>query len=454
MTSAPTLLRSDAGRAAVAAEKVLRTPLLDYQLAELERITAMLDDTRYAYPTVVAIWPRRTGKTTSILSLALGRCLFLPGYRAAYTEKTGHDVSLRFTDWIEAVHASPLAGRFRTRKSAGTERITVKARHSFVRAFPPKPAKLRGDAMDLVILDEAQEHDDELGMALDASIGPTMDTRPRRQLIITGTAGDPTSTYFRRHYDAARAGAPGYVLSEIGTWPADADPTDEDVWHTYHPGLRAGLTDVSALRENLGRLGPDSFAREYGNRWATAADDTLIDTHAWQATAWADPVDQPRRFVVGYDVAWDRSAASVVAAWADDTGTAHLEVVAQRPGTAWLADYLADLWRRRRPHLVVDSGSPARDVTRALQARRVKVEELPTGDYTAACAELVTETHAATVGHRPDVALDAAVAAARKRPIGDRYVIDRRVAVDVSPLTAAAAALYRTRRPPAPPVMI
>jgi hypothetical protein len=452
------MANDDAWMADLAADRILNTPLMDYQRDEIARITERLDDTRYTHRTIVAIWPRRTGKTTSILAVTLGRLLFTTGYRAAYTEKTGHDVSLRFADWIDLVERQPAwRARFKTRKSAGTERITHRQRRGFVRAFPPSPDKLRGDAMDLVILDEAQHHDDTLGQQLDASIGPTMDTRPRRQLIITGTAGGPDSTYFRRHYDAAVAGAPGYLLSEIGTWPDTADPADPATWWEHHPGLRAGLTTQDALAENLGRLGPDRFAREYGNRWATVADNGLIDPAEWAAGAWTRNLDQPpTRFAVAYDAAWDRSAGTILAAWPDpDTpDLIHLEVVDHRPGTAWMADRLADLHKRRRARLSADSASPAKDVTRQLQARKIPVTELPTGDYTAACAELATHVTAGTVTHRPDAALDLAATGARRRNIGDRWVFDRRTALDVSPITAAAVAHYQARRPARAPVMV
>jgi len=129
-------------------------------------------------------------------------------------------------------------------------------------------------------------------------------------------------------------------------------------------------------------------------------------------------------------------------------------VLDHRPGTTWLADRVADLWQRRRPHVVTDSGDPGKDTTRQLQARRVKVEELPTGDYTAACAELVTALHTGTLTYRADAALLAAAGAAKPRGVGDRWLFDRRVAVDVSPVTAAACAVYRARRPAAVPVMV
>ena len=107
---------------------------------------------------------------------------------------------------------------WKTRSSDGTERITARRNGSYLRAFPPIPGRLRSNALDMPIVDEAQEHDDDrVGVKLDADIQPTMSTRPRGQWIVAGTAGDAASTYWHRHYQLAAAGTPGHLLIEVGT---------------------------------------------------------------------------------------------------------------------------------------------------------------------------------------------------------------------------------------------
>jgi phage terminase large subunit-like protein len=141
----------------------------------------------YAYPVCVILFPRQTGKTTFAFDLALGRALEQRDYRAAYTAQTGHVTTERFGERMAELAATPLGRRARIRRSQGTERIAFG--NSYLKAFPPRDGALRGSALDLVIVDEPQEIDAELGVQLDQTILPTFTTRRRRQLILIGTAG-------------------------------------------------------------------------------------------------------------------------------------------------------------------------------------------------------------------------------------------------------------------------
>ena len=446
-------MTGDGWRAELAARTFLRSRLLPYQVDELDRIGDQLDDTHYRHTTVVVLWPRQTGKTTALWLLMMGRMMQLPDYRCAYTAQTGHITSLKFMEWQDLVESKHgWASRWKTRRSAGTERITDLRRHSYLRAFPPLPGKLRSASLDAVILDESQEHTADLGHRLDADVMPTFDTRPRRQFFITGTAGDAYSTYFKHHVQAARDGTPGYLLSEIGTAPPDADPTDPDVWHAYHPGLRAGLTDEHALRMALSTLGEQRFAREYLNQWQTAASRALVDPATWAAVSSPAHAPKPEQVVLGYDTAWDRSASAIVATWlAGDV--LHIEVVEHRPGTAWLVDRLVDYHERLRPILAADSASPAKDVTSTLRHRGIDVRELTLGDYSASCAEMLSRIRDRRLAAVTDPALDHAVRVAVRRHVGDRWVWDRRTEHDVSPLTAATAGAFVASRPTREPVL-
>jgi len=438
------------------ARVLLGTPLLPYQRSIADRIGELDDHGRYRHGTVVLLLPRQCGKTTLAMTIALGRGRSYADYRAVYMAQTGHQTTRRFGEMFDLLTAVPGWQRtWTTRRSSGTEHVRTRPTGSSLRASPPQGDKLRGSALDLVIVDEAQEHGEDTGLELDAGIIPTFTTRPRSQLLIVGTAGTSDSAYFRRHYDAAVAGQPGYLLLEVGAAPAAADPAAPSTWWDNHPGLQAGLTTQDNLQRALSVMGPTQFAREYLNRWALTTDLAVIDAAAWDACARTVTPDQPKRrgLYVAYDASWDRSSGVVVAAWNDDT-TTHLEVVAHRPGTAWLEGFLRDLHRRRRPTLVTDTATPAKDVTTALRTARVPVVELSTPDYTAGCAELVTAVEHRTLRHDNDPALTTATHVARRRPVGDRWVFDRRTAHDIAPLTAAAAAHWHARRPARPPVLV
>ena len=409
---------------------------------------------RYAYPVAVVLIPRQCGKTTFALDTAIGRCVDPGGYdyRAAYTAQTGQITTERITERIHELAATALASRMRATRSAGRERMTFR-RGSYLKAFPPKDGALRGFALDLVVVDEAQEVDELQGIALDQTILPTFTTRPRRQLVVIGTAGTAASAFLARYLALARAGATGVAVIEYGA-DEDDDPTDPAVWRRVHPGLAAGLTDESALRSALSIMGTDGFAREYLNVWASNLA-RVIDARAWSACRRVGAVPRPAVApVLGVDVALDRSAAAVVACWPDTDGIPVVEVVDYRPDVPWCAPRVAELVAAHRIRaVVVDAQGPVLTVADELDRAGIPVTRVDGRDAQVACASLLDRVKAASIGHRAETALDAAVAGAGRRRVADGWVWARRsVTVDVSPLYAASLALWAHDHRPAEPL--
>lgn len=421
--------------------ELLGAPLTGYQIAAAAQLNATNPDGTYLWPKVAILWPRQTGKTTLILCTALGRAR-LPDYRAAYAAQTGHITSQRFKEWNGLIRARPGWARdWRTRDSDGTERITRRATGSYLRAFPPIPGRLRSNALDLVVVDEAQEHDDDrTGADLDADIQPVMDTRPRSQWIVAGTAGDATATYWRRHYDLAAAGTHGHLLLEIGTPPPDADLDDPATWAAHHPGVRTGRTTIAKLQAARDILGPDRFAREYCNQWTQSVADSLFPAGAWRACG------QPGAGITGrphlaLELAPDRASA-VIAAAGESTipGRLHVELVATPPLSA-VADTCRALAARHRAPIHVDPQSPA--VTHLDVLRRSGVPTVTVGlaDLIAAAGVLYDRVTQHTLTHLDQPALTAAAATAVRRRLGSRWTFDR-YAPGGPTITAAAIAVH------------
>jgi len=428
-------------------------PWLPYQRHLADLLGEQTPTGAYRYSVAVCLLPRQTGKTTSVFDLALGRCAMHPRYFAAYTAQTGHVTTERFGERMAQLGSTGLARRVQLRRSQGTERITVGRAGSFLKAFPPKAGALRGSTLDLVIVDECQEIPADLGVTLDQEIMPTQATRPRRQVILIGTAGTDTSAYLARHLAAARAGAPEYALLEYGAEDTD-DPADPAVWHRVHPGLAAGLTDEGALQTALSVMGVASFAREYLNVWQTT-DDRVISAAHWAAIRHRDVTPAVGVApVLGVDVAVDRSATAVVACWPDPGGVPVLEVIRYAPGTAWAAPLLAAARATHSaPPIMADSAGPVLTVVDDLTRLGVPVTQTSTREFTAACAALLDRvTDGAALWHRGDPALDEAAAGASRRTVGDAWGWGRRTSTaDVAPLVAGSLALWgHTHRPPAP----
>ncbi len=393
----------------------------------------------YRYPVVVVNVPRQCSKTTFALDLFIGRALQVPGYRAAYTAQTGHATSARFYERFDAIARHPIGRKARTRRSAGTERLTLPG-GSYVKAFPPISGSLRGDALDLVLMDEAQEHDDELGTALDHTILPVFTTRPRRQLVLLGTAGESPTGYLWRYLEAARAGAPGVALIEYGA-DDDDDPGDPAVWARTHPGMAGGLTDAAYLA-SVHALDPAAFRREYLNVWPRTASSVALDPDAWTACADELQTAAPRgRAVFAVDSNYDRTRTAVAAAWQDGpllragivwTGPTHKARAAVQEHAA--------VWRPRAVRYdPLTSGSIALPAWESVTVRDV-----------AAATDLVLQrVRAGTVRYRPHAELQAAATAATLRPIGDGGQAFRRTGNAAAPLLALSLALLAADRLPA-----
>jgi hypothetical protein len=382
--------------------------------------------------------PRQCGKTTWALDLALGRCLEQADYRAAYTAQTGHVTTERMVERFTELADTPLAARARVRRSAGTERVTLPGR-SYLKAFPPKPGALRSSALDLVIVDEAQEHGTILGEQLDLTILPTFTTRPRRQLILVGTAGTDASDYLRRYLTSAREALPGFAVFEWG-FSDDDDPDDEATWTRTHPGL-GRLTDLDALRTARGPLGSAGFAREYGNRW-TRSTDRVIDSTLW-ATRQLDPAT-PRPagpLCFSLDVAADRGSAAIAVA----TPTGYVELVDNRPGLDWLVPRCVELHAAYAAPFAVDRYGAAGATVDALDRTGLPLLVMKSADVANAAAGLVDAITAGPLTVYPSPALTDAVDGAAIRPLGDSggFAWARRTAAaPVAPLVAVSGALW------------
>lgn len=409
-------------------------PRYALQLIEALSTPHQDDPNGYAHRIAVVLAPRRVVKTTTILDLALARMRRHPGFRSSYTAQTGHDVSELFCEpggLLDTVDAARLK-HHTTSRSQGRERVSYRPpgrRPSFLSAFPPVPGKLRGRARNLVVIDEAQELDD-VGPAIVADVMPTGDTLgARAQLVVSGTAGYGPGWWL----DLVTAGRAGHVLLvELGTWPDGADPLDDQVLIDHHPGLAAGLTTLEALRSVRAALGPQRFAREYGNRWdSTTAADQPIPLDRWD-TCPAAPGGQI--VAAAFDVTPDRRYASVVAV----TDRDHVTV-------RWrghLDDLAANL-----PADVPVYALPGQDGTAtALRAAGVTTSLLTGAQYRAACQLTHDAVAHQQMRHAQQPELREAWQLAARTWHGDTWVLSaRRSGGDITAAVATVLVWGATR---------
>jgi hypothetical protein len=411
---------------------------------------------RFAYQLVVVTVPRQSGKSLLFGVVLDHRALVVPRARAWFTQQSGKHA----VDWLLNEHwplLAPFVPHVHLRRAAGSEHVKWVRSGGLIRPFPPTPDGLHSKVSDLVVVDEPWAFDLVHGRALDAAVVPTTATRPNAQVWKVSTAGDAASTWWLGTVEAGRAAAAADRREGVAffEWacPDHLDPTEPASWPLYHPAYGQTI-GAEAMAGALEMLGPDEFARAYGNRWVSTTS-RVIPLGAWRAAA-EDGVELPGpgEVALAFDVAIDRSDGVIVAGWRDGAAQGHVEIVDYRDGAGWIPERLAELVAKWRPSVVAyGEGGPAIDVADVARRAGVDVVPLSAKDYVAACLgflEALT-TEPPTVGVRRHEALDAAAAGAARRAYGDTWVWSRRQSgTSIAPLTAATVALWAFDHAPAP----
>jgi phage terminase large subunit-like protein len=395
-----------------------------------------------AYREVRVTVPRQSGKTTLMLVVEVDRCNnWGPTQRCLYTAQDRNNSRAKWEEQVEILDHTSLRKMFRARRGNGQERMTWKVTGSTIGITASGETSGHGLTLDLGVIDEAFAQTDERLMQ---AFRPAMMTRRSAQLWILSTMGTDESIFLHDRVDDGRARVEADQRSGVAyfEWSAgdDDDPDDPATWWRCMPGLGHTVT-VETVQADHDAMPADEFARAYLNR-RTASGSPVIDGLSWQACR--EPLSQLAglpRFAL--DVTPERSASSIgVAGWRPDRRR-HLEVVDHRPGTEWVVERLGELVHRWQPlPVMVDPASPAGSLLVDLAAAGIPTETVNAREYGQACGQLYDAVMDRRLAHLDQPVLNLAVAAARKRVLGDAWAWARKVGADISPLCAITLAAY------------
>jgi len=404
------------------------------------------DTGRLVYREVRLTVPRQSGKTTLMLAVMTHRCLLMGDrQRVFYTAQTGKDARLKWEDeHVPVLERSPFGSLISVRRTNGSEAIRWQ-NGSLWSLLATTESAGHGAQADTGVLDEAFAYVDD---RLEQAMKPAMVTRPQPQLWIVSTAGTEDSLYLNEKIDDGRMRAAAGQTSSVAyfEWsaPEDADPGSEETWFGCMPAL--GLTvPVDAIRSDFESMREPEFRRAYLNQRqdrAAAAPWQVISEDSWRECA--DPRSQiADRPTVALDVTPSRAMSSIAAAGRRDDGRPHVEIIGNRPGTSWVLDWFAAEDRvARYRSVVIDPVSGANSLVPELRAMGLKIVEVGARQVVAGCGNFYDMATTGRLRHLDQVPLNAAVAGAKKRNLGDAWAWHRRdTSVDVSPLVAATLAL-------------
>lgn len=402
-----------------------------------------------AYQEIGLTVPRQSGKTTLWLACMVHRALGFgppagPRQNILYTAQTRNDARQKFEDdHVKVLEGSPLRKLFKTRMTNGSEAILWRngSKHGITSTTEKSG---HGATLDFGVVDEAFSHVDD---RVEQAMKPAMVTRRNAQFGWTSTAGSVASLYLLSKVELGRA----VVENELGTglcffeWSADpaSDPADPATWRDCMPAL--GLTALQPAVASFQRsMKPNEFRRAFLNIADTeAAPDAVVDADTWSRLidAQSSALD-PIAFAA--DITPARDAGSIAAAGARRDGRMHAEVVDARRGVDWMIPRILELREKWSPCvLVVDAAGPAGSLIAPLERAGVEVFKPSAREAAQACGQFYDAATSDALRHLDQPELNAALAGAARRPLGDAWAWARKnSSSDISPLVAVTLALF------------
>lgn len=408
--------------------------------------------------------PRQNLKTGVFKQIALGDIYILEVPLITWSAHEFSTTKEALRDMVALIDGTPeLRKRLKTVRFAnddpsielhGGQRIKFKARTK---------SGGRGLTGDRVFLDEAFALTaDHMGALL-----PTLSVVPDPQILYGSSAGLSYSSVLRGVRDRGRAGSSprlGYF-----EWAARTDETCDDpecvhavgasgclldrrdLWKQGNPLLgrtRANGTSLTFeyLEAEREALPPAEFARERMGWW----DDPDEGEPVFPAVRWdgcraaARPAGLPVS-ALAVATSIDEQSTAIVAASVDGDGLVWVKVLESGPGRRWAGEALSGWHEQFGVPVVLDSHSPAASLSEMLERAGVEVRSTSTAEFLDACAGFQDRVLDGALRHVDSPELDAAVAAAVKRTVGDRWAWGRRKSTaDISALEAATLAVWAT----------
>ncbi|WP_372593584.1 hypothetical protein [Actinotalea sp.] len=393
---------------------------------------------------IVVSLPRQTGKTTLQRPLFVERCMSRPQTKAFMCAQMGKYSSERWSDLVSDLESSPLFNSWtRIVRGKGSERCHF-PNSSFISPFAPGPEALHGESPPIVSVDEGWAFSAEEGAQLMRAIRPAQQTLWDRQLWIFSAAGDLDSEWWEALCEAGRESI-NDPLSDMAyfEWAIadDADPYDPAAWD-FHPGLDGLITRETLAEESQpSRNSHADWLRGFMNRSTKQRTKTVLDVASFATLAGPQPDPQPDQVAYAYDVALDRTAASVWSAWRTNDGRLMIQVVKTDEGADWLPEFIAGLYRAEPGATIgADDGGPTRMVTDRLTRAGIPVEVIGGRDAATAWGAFKAEAKAtpARLVHDGSPVLLTQLEAAVERTIGDATSLSRRHSL--GPIDAVVAA--------------
>ena len=387
--------------------------------------------------------PRQNGKTLLLQSRATAGML-LYGEEVIYTAHLQKTATETFEEMREFFEGPKIVKQVKEIKTAlGREQIILKngARIKFLARTRNGG---RGQHGDLLIIDEAQEIDENA----QASFLPAISASLNPQTIYTGTPPDPTAPgiVFRGIRKKALDGETKrtswfeYSVDDIG------DVSERERWAACNPALGRRIM-LSTIESECEQMDPDTFARERLGWWSpvfTQEIEKAINPEAWNACASMAPKPEGKT-AYAVKFASDGSETVLCGAVIPKDGPARVTLIDRKPagyGTKWVADWLNQRYGKAACVVIDGRNGVEMLIDRIADTWRYKdsVIKASANDMIAAVSVLTDGlADKSFTWYQPQEDLSESALSSIKRPIGKGWGFGGE---NSTPIEAAALALW------------
>lgn len=277
-----------------------------------------------------------------------------------------------------------------------------------------------GEGFDLLIIDEAQEYQDDQESALKYVV--TDSKNP--QTIFTGTPPTPVSsgTIFTKYRDAVLMGE-----TENSGWAEwsvekETDPKDKEAWYQANPSLGTVFTERSVSDE----IGSDriDFNIQRLGLWIRYNQKSAISRNEWEALKVSKLPKLKGKMFIGIKYNHDGSSVSMSIAVKTTDGKIFVEAIdcqSVRQGNTWIINFLNTVGNNARK-IVVDGASGQSvliEDIKDIKDSKIKKPILPTvKQIITANSTFEQAVYKNSVVHMGQPSLAQAVTNCEKRAIG------------------------------------
>lgn len=397
---------------------------LDWQKALIEDMMAIDNDGLYIHSRFGYSVPRQNGKNEVIAiremyGLTHGDMILHTAHRTS----TSGAAWMRLVKLLEAAGIKEKKGDvkvgYRSGKSKGQEFIELDEEVGGGRInFRTRTTTGGlGETYDLLVIDEAQEYQDDQESALKYTIV----SRPNPQTILLGT---PPTVYssgtlfpkFRKDTLCGQKKHAGWA-----EWSVDeqTDINTVDAWYETNPSLGYTLTE-RAIEDELGDDAVDFNVQRLG-LWISYNQKSEISRREWEELQVQTPPACDGKICIGIKFGKDGGNVAMAGAYTTTDGETFTEVIGCKPireGTDWIIAFL-NRANGNYCKVVSDGANGQALMEKALKDAKLKPAHYPTvREFIDANADFEQLLSSKTLKHCEQPAVTQTITNCEKRPIG------------------------------------